>query len=117
MDTIKMGKMISELRKKQGLTQQQLADKLNLSNKTISKWETGSGCPDISNLSILAETLGISMDELIKGEFKKKEVEQKNTICERYLRIKEKNQRAVIVLSASIGAVLGILAYNFKWLG
>lgn len=68
MDNIQTGKLIAELRKKQGLTQQQLADKINLSNKTISKWESGVGAPDISNLSVLAEVLGISVDELLRGE-------------------------------------------------
>lgn len=45
MDNAKTGKLIAEMRKKQDLTQQQLADKMNLSNKTISKWESGMGAP------------------------------------------------------------------------
>ena len=68
MDTMKMGKLIAELRKQKGFTQQQLGETLNLSNKTISKWESGAGSPDISNLPILAETLGVSVDELLRGE-------------------------------------------------
>lgn len=46
MDNVKTGKFIAECRRELGLTQQQLADMLNLSNKTISKWESGAGSPD-----------------------------------------------------------------------
>lgn len=122
MDNIQTGKLIAELRNKQGLTQQQLADKLNLSNKTISKWESGNGSPDISNLPVLAETLGISVDELLKGELKKTEADPNPDVPKDYsprkeLTPKQKKERAIIALAACIGAILGILAYNFGWLG
>ena len=81
MDNVRTGKLIAELRKKQGMTQQQLADKLNLSNKTISKWESGSGSPDISNLLALAEVLGVSVDELLRGEFEiTEDIEEDNVL-------------------------------------
>ena len=122
MDNIQTGKLIAELRKKQGLTQQQLADKLNLSNKTISKWESGNGSPDISNLPVLAEVLGISVDELLKGEINRSEPETNSEASKYYSTRKEltpnqKKERAIIALAACIGAILGILAYNFGWLG
>ncbi len=122
MDNIQTGKMIAELRKKQGLTQQQLADKLNLSNKTISKWESGNGSPDISNLPVLAETLGISVDELLKGDIIDSEPyadseAAKDTLSRKEISPEQKKERAIIALAACIGAVLGILAYNFGWLG
>ena len=122
MDNIQTGKLIAELRKKQGLTQQQLADKLNLSNKTISKWELGNGSPDISNLPVLAEMLGISVDELLKGELNKPEADTnpnvpKDCSPRKELTPKQKKERAIIALAACIGAILGILAYNFGWLG
>lgn len=68
MDTEKIGKFIADQRKVKGLTQQQLADDLGLTNKAISKWETGQGMPDITALPVLAEILGITVDELLKGE-------------------------------------------------
>lgn len=68
MDTEKIGRFIAVRRKERGLTQQQLADELGLTNKAISKWETGQGMPDITTLPILAEILGITADELLKGE-------------------------------------------------
>ena len=120
MDNIQTGKLIAKLRKEQGLTQQQLAEKLNLSNKTISKWESGAGSPDISNLSVLAEILGISVDELLKGELTTSELNIetcKDCMVRKELTPKQKAERAIIVLAASVGAVLGILAYNFGWLG
>lgn len=109
MDNVQIGKLIAELRKKQGLTQQQLADKLNLSNKTISKWETGLGSPDISNLLTLANTLGVSVDELLQGTLDKTKNIQKNDV--------QKKEKAIIVFAACIGAILGIFAYNLGWLG
>ena len=62
------GMLIRELREKHQLTQAELAQKLCVSDKTISKWETGKGLPDISLLQPLAQTLGISVIELMNGE-------------------------------------------------
>ena len=122
MDNIQTGRLIAELRKKQGLTQQQLADKLNLSNKTISKWESGSGSPDISNLPVLAEALEISVDELLNGELNELKSDTnldvpKDCSPRKELTPEQKKERAIIALAASVGAILGILAYNFGWLG
>lgn len=116
MDNLQTGKLIAELRKKQGLTQQQLADKLNLSNKTISKWESGNGSPDISNLPVLAEALEISVDELLKGEINNSEAAKVHS-SRKELTPEQKKERVIIALAACIGAILGILAYNFGWLG
>jgi len=120
MDNVQTGKLIAELRRKQGLTQQQLADKLNLSNKTISKWESGSGSPDISNLPVLAEALGISADELLRGRLKESKLDtdtHKKGVPRKELTPRQKMEISIVMLAASIGAILGILAYNFGWLG
>ena len=61
------GAVIKELREKNNLTQSELADKLCISDKTVSKWETGKGYPDISLLEPLAKNLGVSITELISG--------------------------------------------------
>ena len=68
MDNIKTGQFIKDLRTEKGLTQQELAEKLNCTNKAISRWETGSGSPDIDFLAPLAEILGVSVNELLAGE-------------------------------------------------
>lgn len=120
MDNVQTGKLIAELRRKQGLTQQQLADKLNLSNKTISKWESGSGSPDISNLPVLAEALGISVDELLGGKLNEPKLDtgtHKDDSPRKELTPTQKMEISIAALAASIGAILGILAYNFGWLG
>ncbi|MBE6836288.1 MAG: helix-turn-helix transcriptional regulator [Ruminococcaceae bacterium] len=70
MENREIGKFISKLRKSKGLTQNELADMLNISNKTISKWETGEGLPDISVLPELAKSLGVTVDEILNAELK-----------------------------------------------
>lgn len=62
------GSIIKKLREDKKITQQQLADKLSVSDKTISKWETGKGYPDITLLEPIASELGISLIELMAGE-------------------------------------------------
>ena len=62
------GNTIKTLREKKGYTQKQLADLLFLSDKTVSKWETGKGIPDVSLLEPLAKVLGVSVGELLRGE-------------------------------------------------
>lgn len=68
MDQIRTGKFIAELRKEQGLTQRELADRLCVSDKTVSKWECGNGLPEVSIMLPLCEILGISVNELLSGE-------------------------------------------------
>ena len=68
MDTNKTGEFISSLRKEKGLTQTELAQKLNISNRTVSKWENADGYPDITILPELSKILGVSVDELLNGE-------------------------------------------------
>lgn len=63
-----IGKFISSCRKDKGLTQMQLAEKLNISNRAVSKWETGKSLPDASNMLELCELLGITVNELLSGE-------------------------------------------------
>ncbi len=67
MENFLTGKIIKELRQKKGLTQKELAEKLEVSDKAISKWETNRGYPDITLLESLAFTLGISVAELLTG--------------------------------------------------
>ena len=68
MDCAKIGQLIFQLRTEKGLTQKQVADQLNISNKTVSKWECGSGCPDVSLWEALANVLGADILKLLQGE-------------------------------------------------
>lgn len=67
MNTENVGTLISRLRKEKGMTQQELADKLQLTDKAVSKWERGLACPDISILPQVAEILGVSVDDLLSN--------------------------------------------------
>ncbi len=68
MDCQKFGKFISEERKRQGLTQAELAKKLSVTNKAVSRWETALGYPDITTLEPLADALGVTLVELMRSE-------------------------------------------------
>lgn len=68
MDPIKTGQLIRQFRMQLGLTQRELAEMLHVTYKTVSKWETGGGCPDISLLRELSGVLGVSMETLLRGE-------------------------------------------------
>lgn len=67
MDCSKVGKLILGLRKEKGMTQRQLADAMNISDKAISKWERGLGCPDVSLLRELSEVLGVNIEQILLG--------------------------------------------------
>ena len=68
MDLIKIGKFIAECRKKENLTQMQLAEKLNITDRAVSKWETGRSLPDSSIMLELCEVLKITVNDLLCGE-------------------------------------------------
>ena len=104
-----MGGRIAARRKGKNLTQQQLADRLGVTNKAVSKWETNEGCPDIKLIPELCRALDMTTDELLTG------VSARLTFwawC-------QKNAAGVswALLGAGLGAVLGILAYHHGWLG
>ena len=69
MDVKKIGRFIAENRKAKKLTQKELAEKLGVSDKTVSRWENGNYMPDLSLLQPLSEELGISLNELLSGEY------------------------------------------------
>ncbi|MEZ3421030.1 MAG: helix-turn-helix domain-containing protein [Eubacterium sp.] len=89
MDSKKTGSLIAALRKEKNCTQAQLAEMLNVSNRTVSKWENGDGFPDITTLPAIAKVLGVTVDELLAGEkapkqetadFKVTEIENKDNL-------------------------------------
>ena len=68
MDTYITGATVKLLRERQGMTQTELADRIGVSNKAVSKWETGKGLPDLSLIQPLAQALGVSVIELMNGQ-------------------------------------------------
>lgn len=110
MDNEKFGKFIAKLRKEKNMTQKEMADKFNLTDKAISKWERGLNFPDISMLKPLAEFFDISVLELLNGE----KSETENNIDEKVLKIlkqveREKNRKIKKVIILSIIFVIVIL--------
>lgn len=68
MDTVKTGKFLKELRKGMGLTQEQLGEKVGVTNKTVSRWETGSYLPPVECLEMLSDIYGVSINEIVSGQ-------------------------------------------------
>ena len=78
------GKIIKELREKQGLTQLELAEIINVSDKAVSKWETGKGLPDITLIEPLAKALKVSVIELMNGEYITNKNESSNMLKSKF---------------------------------
>ena len=78
MDQMKTGRLIKRFRTEKRLTQKQLADIINVSDKTVSKWECGNGCPDVSLLSALSDIFGIDVQVLLTGKIDINEKEKGN---------------------------------------
>ena len=68
MDQVKIGKFIAQLRRENGMTQEALGEKLGVTNKTISRWETGAYMPDIEMLQLLGQNFGVSINEILAGQ-------------------------------------------------
>ena len=68
MDTVKIGKFLKELRKEKGLTQEQLGEKVGVTNKTVSRWETGTYMPPVECLVILSDIYTVSINEIVAGQ-------------------------------------------------
>ena len=111
MDQIKIGKFIAEERKVKKYTQRELADKLSISDKTISKWERGNGFPEVSLLLPLCNELEITVNELLSGErlqamdYKKKAEENMVNLVKEAQESKKK-----IIMSAMVGVLVIVAA-------
>ena len=78
MDCEKIGRLICHLRREKGMTQRQLAERLGVSDRAVSKWERGCGCPDVSLLSDLSIELSVGVEALLSGEVTDQEETGKN---------------------------------------
>lgn len=68
MDNARIGSLIYQLRKEKNMTQRQLAERMHISDKTVSKWERGLGCPDVSLLAELSNTLDVDLSQMLDGQ-------------------------------------------------
>lgn len=110
MDQSKTGKFIAQMRKEQKLTQRQLADKLMISDKTISKWETGKGLPEISLMIPLCEELNINVNELLSGERIKKEDYSMKAEENMMKLLEEKRESKKKIILSVVVAIMMIIA-------
>ena len=78
MDQEKIGKFIKEIRKKNKLTQKDLADKYNVTYQAVSKWENGKNMPDTALIKQMSKDFNISLDDIFEGEYSKKNINRKN---------------------------------------
>ena len=121
MDQVKIGNFLKKLRKEKGITQEQLAEILNVSGRTVSRWETGNNMPDISILVYIADYYDISIPEIISGERKseimneeeRKEEERKiaKTMSDYATTEKEK-----IFKEMKLQSVMGVCALVLYWI-
>ena len=122
MDQEKVGKLIAALRKESGMTQEELGEKLNISQRSVSRWETGKNMPDISLLTPLAEALGISVTELLRGERLSEETITRREASEAVtalIGLAENKRRLRRVICAVIAAVVTLACmlalYNYEF--
>ena len=104
-----LGTMISELRKQHGMTQLELAEKLGVTDKAVSKWERDLSCPDINSLPTLAEILGVSVEELMQV---KKEAEAPVSKVSEILDLAPKAVAMAMGIAVTVLTVLGELDTN-----
>ena len=131
MEKKTMGSFLAALRKAKGMTQQEVADQLNVSNKTISKWERDEGCPEIMMLPLIAELYSVTVDEILRGERinREEKIEYTETKSEKQIKYlldrattKFKNLSIISVVlgvaSVLLAYTLGdIINYDFLWVG
>lgn len=112
MDQIKIGKFILNCRKEKGLTQEQLAEKLSVSSKSISRWENGNTLPDYSLLKDLCNELNINVNELLSGE-KIKENDYMNKSEENLVHLRKQIDERKKVLTIISYVILSIIIIAF----
>ncbi len=129
MEKKTMGSFLAALRKAKGMTQQEVADRLNVSNKTVSKWERDEGCPEIMMLPAIAELYSVTVDDILRGEriTKEENIEIKETKSEKQIKYlidrattKFKNLSIISVVlgvaSVLLAYTIGDMLYDYKFL-
>ncbi len=110
MDQIKIGSFLKLLRKEKNLTQEQLADQLGVSNRTVSRWENGNNMPDISLLAEIAEFYDVSIPELIYGERKSESMREEVKEVAETMSDYAKAEKETLVKSIRDMSLIGLIA-------
>lgn len=112
MNQVKIGQFISECRKGKGLTQQELANRVGLTAKAVSKWETGKGLPDVSLYETLCKELGITLNEFFAGEHIEEQRiiaqtdENLEDILKEYYKMKKQKNTIMMILGVVVGGII-----------
>lgn len=110
MDQKKIGSFLKELRKEKGITQEQFAEELNVSGRTVSRWETGSNMPDISLLVEIAEFFDVSIPEIINGERKSESMEKEVKEVAEVLADYADAEKAKLLKRVKIVSIVGLIS-------
>ena len=110
MDQIKVGAFLKDLRKEKGITQEQLAEELGVSGRTISRWETGKNMPDISLLVEIAEFFDVSIPEIIKGERKSENMKEETKEVVETMSDYAKAEKEQLIKSFRNMSIIGLVA-------
>lgn len=110
MDQVKIGAFLKELRRDKGLTQEQLAEQLNVSNRTISRWETGSNMPDLSILIELADYYDVEIREILDGERKEKKMTEESKDTLQKVAEYTNAEKELLLKRAKVISIVGLLS-------
>jgi len=116
VDQMKIGNFLKELRKEKGITQAQLAETLNVSARTVSRWETGSNMPDISILVDIADYYDISIPEIINGERKSEIMNEEERKIAKTMSDYATTEKEKIFKEMKIQSIMGVCALVLYWI-
>lgn len=116
MDQMKIGNFLKELCKEKGITQAQLAETLNVSARTVSRWETGSNMPDISILVDIADYYDISIPEIINGERKSEIMNEEERKIAKTMSDYATTEKEKIFKEMKIQSIMGVCALVLYWI-
>ena len=113
MDLVKTGTFLKELRKEKNITQEQFAEEMGVSRRTVSRWETGSNMPDMDILIDISDFYEVDLRDIIDGERKSEQMDKE--MKETVLKVAEyenegKKRNAIVVIVYSAFGILGLLA-------
>ena len=116
MDQVKIGNFLKKLRKEKGITQEQLAEILNVSGRTVSRWETGNNMPDISILVDIADYYDISIPEIISGERKSEMMNEEERKIAKTMSDYATTEKEKIFKEMKIQSIMGVCALVLYWI-
>lgn len=116
MERKTIGSFIATLRKANGMTQKELAEKLNVSDKTISRWERDDGVPDLAVIPVLAEIFGVTCDELLRGERTPQSLREEEIVPESTVK-GEKQRRRILAVGLSKYKTRTLIAIGISTVG